>query len=134
MALDVSGGWEPQDDLRILEALGLGFSEYMLQGLQTCMAQLEDISPEAVLAVRDELTRYESAKAAKTAADLANTESKTLIKADVLSWQPSKSGELVGLDAELADAKLQIANYFAFCPYTSGASTGSTGMTSLIRS
>lgn len=134
MALDTSGNWVAGDDLRVLEALGLGFSEYMLKGLQTCMNQLEGISPEAVLAVRDELTRYETAKAAKTAADLANTESKTLIKADVLEWEPSKSGELVGLDAEIADTKLKIANYFAFCPYTAGAGGGATGMTSLIRS
>lgn len=134
MALDISGNWEAGDDLRVLEALGLPFSQYMLQGLQTCMNQLEDISPEAVLAVKDELTRYETAKAAKSAADLANTESKTLIKADVLEWEPSKSGELVGMDAEIADSRNQIANYFAFCPYTAGASTGTTGMTSLIRS
>ena len=134
MALDTTGNWVAGDDLRVMEALGLGFSQYMLQGLQTCMNQLEDISPEAVLAVRDELTRYETAKSAKTAADLANTESKTLIKADVLEWEPSKSGSLVGLDAEIADTKLKIANYFAFCPYTAGTGAGATGMTSLIRS
>lgn len=117
MALDTSGNWSAGDDLRVLDALGMDFSEYGLVGLQTCMNQLEDISSGAVTKVLAAVSRYEAAKAIKTATDLANTEDKVLVKADVLSWEVSKGGNS-GLSAEIMDARIEVMRYFEFCPYT----------------
>jgi hypothetical protein len=52
MALDTSGAWEPGDDLRLIEALGSGFSEYILKGIGVCMNDVERISAGAVPRIR----------------------------------------------------------------------------------
>ena len=65
--------------------------------------------------VLNELDRFEAAKAAQTAADLANPENKTLVRADVLAWQVGAG--VVGTSRELADAQMNIRNAFASCQY-----------------
>jgi hypothetical protein len=127
MALDTSGNWVAGDDLRVIEALHLGFSQYMLEGIQVCMNDLERISGDAVVRVRTALVRYEAARAAKIAADLGNTEDKMLTKADVLEWSRSMGG---GVSVEMGAASEQVRSYFSSCPYVPQRQFG----TALIRS
>jgi hypothetical protein len=131
MALDTSGNWSSGDDFRVLEALEMPFSEYILEGLRTCMAQLESIDADVVLQVQDALDRYEAARDAKKVADLANTENKLLVQADVLKWAAGNG--MNGVVAELQTARELVMRYFDFCPYTPN-SAESTGATQLIRS
>ena len=135
MALDTSGAWVAGDDLRIIEALGLPFGSFTLKCTQDCANQLEDMSPQAVLNVRAALDEYEAAKAAESAQNLSDTEGKTLIKADVLEWEPDASGQPSGAQKEMARAKAEIAQYFAFCSCMGGLQGGSGyGAAPLVRS
>lgn len=134
MALDVSGNWQTGDDLRVIEALGVPFGGYSLECVQNCCGQLEDLSPEAVLNVRALLDEYEAAKAAQSSQNLADTEGKTLIQADVLRWEADSSDKASGAQLEMMRAKQEIAQYFAFCSCLAGfLGSGSYG-TPLIRS
>ena len=91
MALDVSGNWQTGDDLRIITALSLPFGSFTLKCIQDCCGQLEAMSPEAVLEVRTLLDEYEAAKTAESSQNLADSEGKTLVKADVLEWEVDDS-------------------------------------------
>jgi len=135
MALDTSGAWVAGDDLRIIEALGLPFGSFTLKCTQDCANQLEDMSPQAVLNVRAALDEYEAAKAAESTQNLSDTEGKTLIKADVLEWEPDASGQPSGAQKEMTRAKAEIAQYFAFCSCMGGLQGGSGyGTAPLVRS
>ena len=134
MALDTSGSWVAGDDLRIIEALGAPFGQYTLTCVQNCCGQLEDMSPEAVLNVRALLDEYEAAKAAESTQNLSDTESKTLIRADVLEWSTNPTGTPSGPQKEMMRAQAEIAQYFAFCSCLAGFLGGQTGGTPLIRS
>ena len=135
MALDVSGNWVAGDDLRIIEALGLPFGDYTLTCTQNCANQLEDMSPEAVLRVRVLLDEYEAAKLAQSTADLADTEGKTLVEADVLRWERNGAGEVSGPQQEMLRTQQELAQYFAFCSCMGGLQGGGAyGQTALIRS
>ena len=130
MALDTSGNWEAGDDLRIIEALMLPFGSYTLTCVQNCMAQLEDMSPEAVLRVRELLDEYEAAKEAEQGSNLGDTEGKVLVKADVLEWQVTGQGQPSGAQQEMNRARHEIAQYFAFCsclPQSPGGGGGIGG-------
>jgi hypothetical protein len=134
MALDTSGNWVAGDDLRVIEALGAPFGSYTLECVQNCCNQLEDLSAQAVLNVRSALDEYEAAKLAESTSNLADTEGKTLVKADVLEWEKDGSGQQSGAQKEMQRAKGEIAQYFAFCSCLGGViSSGSYG-TPLIRS
>jgi len=124
MALDTSGNWEAGDDLRIIEALGLPFGTYTLDCVQKCMNELEDMSPEAVLRVRALLDEYEAAKTAEKESNLADTEGKVLVKADVLEWEVTGKGEMSGSQQEMLRAQYEIAKYFAFCSCLGNALPG----------
>ena len=115
MALDTSGHWETGDDLRLIEALGLPFGSFTLECIQNCCAQLEDMSPEAVLRVRVLLDEYEAAKNAEQESNLGDTEGKVLIQADILHWQVTGQGQPSGAQQEMNRAQDEIAKYFAFC-------------------
>ena len=137
MALDTSGHWESGDDLRIVEALMLPFGEYVLSCTQSCMAQLEAMSPEAVLRVRALLDEYEAADQVEQEQNLGNSEGKVLVQADVLSWEVVNGG-ISGATQEKASVRDEIARYFAFCSclgsiLPGGPGTG-YGTASLIRS
>ena len=136
MALDTTGNWVAGDDLRIIEALMLPFGSYTLDCVQNCCNQLEDMSSQAVLNVRALLDEYEAAKSAESTQNLADTEGKTLVKADVLEWEKDGSGEPSGAQKEMQRTRMEIANYFAFCSCLAGSlpGNGSYGTTSLIRS
>ena len=138
MALDTSGNWEAGDDLRVIEALMLPFGEYTLSCTQSCMAQLEDMSPEAVLRVRALLDQYEAADQAETDQNLGDTEGKVLVKADVLEWEVVNGG-IAGTTQEKASVRDEIARYFSFCSCLGGMLPGSGGVggygtASLVRS
>jgi hypothetical protein len=134
MALDVSGNWVAGDDLRLIEALLLPFGTYTLDCVQKSCAQLEDMSADAVLKVRALLDEYEAAKTAEKTANLANTEGKTLVKADVLEWERGSADSMSGPQEEMARSRSEIANYFAFSPCMSSFGGSSAYMTSLVRS
>ena len=134
MALNVSGNWQAGDDLRIIEALKVPFGDYTLTCVQNCCNQLEDMSAQAVINVRAALDEYEAAESAESPQNLANTEGKTLIKADVLSWSPDPVGTPSGAQKEMNRAQDEIAQYFAFCSCLGGLLGNSTQGTSLIRS
>ena len=134
MALDVTGNWVAGDDLRVIEALMLPFGSYTLTCTQNCMNQLEDMSPEAVLAVKALLTEYETAKTAESTSNLADTEGKTLVKADVLEWERNGASQASGPQQEMSRTRAELKNYFAFCSCMSGLSGGSAYGTPLIRS
>jgi hypothetical protein len=116
MALDTTGNWVAGDDLRVIEALMLPFGTYVLDCCQNCMNQLEDMSPEAVLRVRELLDQYEAADDADTNQNTGDTEGKVLVKADVLEWEVvgGKSG-MTGPQKEKAKIRYELWNYFAFC-------------------
>ena len=146
MALDVTGVWEPGDDLRVIEALGLPFGSYVLDCVQNCMNQLEDISPEACVRVRALLDQYEAADDADTEQNTGDVEGKVLVKADVLEWEVvgGKTG-LTGPQKEKAKIRYDLWNYFAFCSCLGslnpnnglpggGGMVGGYGSGSLIRS
>ena len=133
MALDTTGSWVAGDELRIVEALGVPFGQYSLTCVENSCNQLEDMSGQAVLNVRAALDEYEAAKAAATTQDLADTEGKTLVKADVLEWEKNFN-PASGPQKEMARARNEIAQYFAFSTCLSGLMGNSTYGTSLIRS
>lgn len=110
--LDVSGSWTEGDQYRVLEVLGLGMSQYMVDGITTCMNDMVDALAARVVV---DLDRYDAAKAAQTAADLTNPENKTLIKADVLEWQVSAGG--AGTAREMSSAASDVRLAFASCPH-----------------
>ena len=92
MALNTTGNWEAGDDLRVIECLGVPFGSYTLTCIQNCANQLEIMSDQAVLNVKEALTEYEAAKTAQTAQDLSNSEGKELVKAAVLEWALKGNG------------------------------------------
>jgi hypothetical protein len=134
MALDISGNWESGDDLRVIEVLGLPFGSFTLDCTQNCCNQLEDISADAVLKVKGYLTDWETARTAMETQNLADTEGKTLVKADVLEWERDPSGQMSGPSSEMEYNKMKIAEYFAFCSCMGGLQGGSMHQTPLIRS
>lgn len=139
MALDITGVWSLGDDLRVIEALLLPFGSYTLDCTQNCMNQLEDMSSKAAQRVLVLLDEYEAAKAAESASNVGDTEGKTLIKADVLEWEPNGAGVLSGPQSEMNRIRMELWNYFAFCSCMGSAGGGSGGSggygaTRLIRS
>lgn len=134
MALDLSGNWVAGDDLRVIEALMLPFGSYTLTCTQDCMNQLEDMSPQAVLNVRALLDEYDAALVAEKTSNLADTEGKTLVKADVLEWERNGIGQLSGPQQEIARVRSELNRYFAFCSCVSGFFGSNAYTTPLIRS
>ena len=112
--LDTSGNWVAGDDLRLIEALMLPFSEYVLTCTGNCANQLEDMSPEAVLRVRALLDEYEAADLIETEQNTNNSEGKVLVEADVLVWHVVNGG-ISGATQEKAKIREEIARYFSFC-------------------
>lgn len=134
MALDTSGNWVAGDDLRVIKALKLPFGSYTLTCAQSCMNQLEDMSADAVLAVRTLLDQYEAAETAQITTNLADTEGKTLVKADVLEWETNRGDVPSGPQLEMARVQYELSNYFAFCSCLGGLNGSGAYTTSLIRS
>ena len=135
MALDTSGLWDAGDDLRIIEVLEVPFGSYTLDCTGNCCNQLEGMSPGAVTNVKALLNEYDAAKTAQINQNLADTEGKTLVKADVLEWQVNGAGAPSGPQLEMWRCRNEIANYFAFCSCLGSLLQNSMGYsTSLIRS
>ena len=141
MALDTSGVWSLGDDLRVIEALLLPFGQYTLQCTQNCMNELESISSRAATNVIGLLDEYDAAKDAESNSNVGDTEGKTLIKADVLEWEPNGQGVMSGPQTEMNRIRMELWNYFAFCscmggmnPNNGGSGMGGYGSGRLIRS
>ena len=130
MALDTTGHWEAGDDLRIIEALLVPFGQYTLTCLHGCMAELDQMSPRAVLRVRELLDEYDAADQADSEQNNSNAEGKVLVKADVLEWEVR--GGQSGPQAEKEKIRTEIWNYFAFCsclaPYKPDGGFGSAAI------
>ena len=134
--LDVSGNWVAGDDLRVIECLMMPFGEYVLDCTRNCMNQLEVMSPEAVLRVRALLDEYDAADQAESNQNLADTEGKVLVKADVLEWEVIGNG-VAGTTQEKGNIRTEIARYFSFCSCLGSILPGTNGYygsASLIRS
>lgn len=134
--LDVNGNWVAGDDLRVIECLMLPFGEYVLDCTRNCMNQLEAMSSDAVLRVRALLDEYEAADQAESDQNLADTEGKVLVKADVLEWEVTGNG-VSGLVQEKGNIRAEVARYFSFCSCLGSilpGTSGHYGATTLIRS
>ena len=118
----------------MIEALRVPFGSFTLTCTQDCCNQLEDLSAQAVLNVRALLDEYEAAKAAESTANLADTEGKTLVKADVLEWEVDSPDMPSGAQQEMMRAQDEIAKYFAFCSCLYGLMDNGYSGTNLIRS
>lgn len=135
MALDTSGAWTAGDDLRVIKVLGLPFGSYVLTCVQNCMNQLEVMSSEAAIEVVAILNAYDVARTARTDVNLADTEGKTLVQADVLKWQVNDPSQASGPQQEMLILSEELALYFAFCSCLQGfLGASGDGSTPLIRS
>jgi hypothetical protein len=98
------------------------------------MNDLQDMSTAAQQDVLDLLTSYETAEATQITTNLADTEGKTLVKADVLMWQPDGLGQPSGPQQEMLRCRMELGTIFAFCSCLGGALPGNSHNTALIRS
>lgn len=134
MALNLTGSWTAGDDLRVIKVLGLPFGSYTLTCVQNCMNQLEEMSPEAAALVVGILDAYDTAYSARSTTNLADTEGKTLIQADVLKWQVNDGSQPSGPQLEMMALRDELAQYFAFCSCLGGFGGSGDYTTALIRS
>ena len=136
--LDVTGNWDAGDDLRIIEALLVPFGQYTLSCVGNCCNSLEDMSPEAVLRVKALLDEYDAASVVESEQNLSDKEGKVLVKADVLEWEVTGQGVPTGPEQEINKIRMELWNYFAFCPCLAGLNPnngiGGYGTTALYRS
>lgn len=98
------------------------------------MNDLQAMSTVAQQDVLDLLTSYETAEAAQEAANLADTEGKTLIKADVLSWSPDGADKPSGPQKQMMSDRMHLQSIFAFCSCLGSVLGGNAYTTPLIRS
>lgn len=131
--LDTSGLWSDGDDYRIIKALSLPFGTFVQDCMITSMNQLQAMSVTAQQEVLDLLADYDTANAAQTAQNLANTEGKTLVEADVLKWQVTGNG-MSGPQAEMLRVKAELSDIFAFSTCLAGYLGNNGWGTPLIRS
>jgi len=133
--LDTSGLWTEGDDYRVIKALRVPFGTYTLDCIAGCMNDLQAMSTVAQQEVLDLLTAYETAEAAQIATNLADTEGKTLVKADVLEWERDGVGRPSGPQQEMLRCRDELGVIFAFCSCLAGLSGGfGAYSTALIRS
>ena len=131
--LDTTGLWSAGDDYKVIKAMGLPFGTFTQDCVITCCNQLQDMSVQAQQDVLDLLADYDAADTAQTEQNLSNTEGKTLIKADVLSWSVTGGG-MTGPQSEKLRVQDELGKIFSFCPCLSGYLGGDVYGTSLIRS
>jgi hypothetical protein len=131
--LDTSGLWSDGDDYRVIKVLSLPFGTFTQECMITSMNQLQAMSVAAQQEVLDLLADYDTADAAQTAQNLANTEGKTLVEADVLKWQVTGNG-MSGPQAEKLRIQSELSNIFAFSTCLSGYLNNYGYGTTLIRS
>jgi hypothetical protein len=133
--LDTSGLWSEGDDYRLVKALAVPFGSYTLSCVAGCMNDLQAMSVTAQQDVLDLLAAYEAAEMVKSEVNLADTEGKTLIKADVLMWQVNDPSQPSGPQQEMVAIRDELSTIFAFCSCLQGL-LGASGAysTPLIRS
>ena len=132
--LDVSGLWSDGDDYRLIKALRVPFGTYTLDCIAGCMNDLQAMSTVAQQDVLDLLTSYETAETAQETANLADTEGKTLIKADVLEWSPDGTDKPSGPQKQMMADRMHLQSIFAFCSCLGGLQSATSYVTPLIRS
>lgn len=125
--------WVAGDAEAILGVMGLAITEFNLTQINSCMDQLEALSPISVAAVQSILTQYEAAEDLLAELNTTGT-GKTLIQADVLKWEVDKGGGYTFSPAtEMQRLAAEIGRYFADCMGIEPAKAY-FGVTSLIRS
>ena len=125
--------WEPGDDLRIIDALELPFSQYTQECVGECCMALADLSEDAVDNVRNALAKFEAAQEVVEAENLSNNTGETLVKADVLEWEPVVD-MATGPRAEMARNQGLVLRYFSSCTCLSGLLPDTDIITRLERS
>lgn len=115
--LDPSSGFSESDDIRLLIASGLIVSPYTIEVIRQGMNLLGEISVTAVNNVLDLIDQFENAQVKYNELNMTS-DSKTLIKADVLEWKP---GAIYSVQGEIGRIRGLIYQYMALCPlYSSG--------------
>ena len=132
--LDVSGLWSEGDDYRLIKALLVPFGTYTLNCIASCMNDLQAMSTTAQQDVLDLLTSYETAETVQETTNLADTEGKTLIQADVLSWSPDGTDKPSGPQRQMMADRAHLQSIFAFCTCLGGLQGETSYTTVLIRS
>jgi hypothetical protein len=128
--LNTAAGWVSGDEMRVLIASGLLVSGYHKEQMIVCMNELAALSPTLVGPVQDLLDQFEEAQTNMTSLN-ASGNGKTLIKADVLEWEPSQLGMSYSPEREISRIQGLLYQYFGSCPlFGNGFST----YTKLIRS
>jgi hypothetical protein len=97
------------------------------------MNDICDYAPETIDLIQSLISEYEDAYAKIVQ---LNTESngKTLVKADVLEWEPGKAGEGYSPEREMERIRGDLSVYFGSCPIFNGASYNTGGSAAVIRS
>lgn len=133
--LDTSGLWSEGDDYRLIKALMVPFGSYTLNCVASAMNDLQAMSTVAQQDVLDLLADYEAALTVRSEVNLADTEGKTLIQADVLKWQVNDATQPSGPQQELASIRDELSTIFAFSSCLQGLLGASpSGPTQLVRS
>lgn len=132
--LDTSGVYSAGDDYRVVKALLLPFSTFTQDCVAGCMNTLETQSTAAATDLVALLNAWDVADAAQTTDNLSQTDGKkVLVKADVLEWQVTGSGQ-TGPQAEKSKIVSEIWQLMSSCPCLAGYMPSSGGGTPLIRS
>lgn len=125
--------WVPGEAEAILKVLNLTVSAYNLSQINRCMDELAAISPPAQGWVQALLIDYAAALEAASNLNMAGT-GKTLVKADVLEWEPDQGGAYTFSPVtEMRRIADEMVRYFGPCMGIEPAS-GFYGATPLIRS
>ena len=113
MMLDEELGWSEGDDIRVLVALGIGLGYYQKTQIIADMNYLGNKMPEAVPLVLEAVSDYEGAQDKYRTLN-SSTDTRTLIKADVLEWESSVPGVTYGPEREVSRARSLLQQYFSF--------------------
>lgn len=125
--------WVAGNAEAILGVMGLAITEFNLTQVNSCMDQLETLSPTSVTAVQSILTQYTAAETLLAELNTTGT-GKTLVQADVLKWEVDKGGGYTFSPAtEMQRLANEISRYFSDCMGIEAANPY-FGVTSLIRS
>ena len=122
MTLETSGVYSIGDELKVLSALELPFSQYSEACITGCMNDLEKFHPGAAGELVKLLAEFETAKKAESSNNMAQSGGgKTLVKADVLEWEIDHSQVGGGPQKEVKRIRKEIALYMSGCSCLGGA-------------
>jgi hypothetical protein len=134
MTLNTACGWVNTDPVNLLIAAGVGASAYEISQVTMCMNYICDYAPEMVSLIQGLIGAFQDAQDKMTELNSASN-GKTLIKADVLEWEPDKSvGTGYSPEREITRIRGLLKQYMSGCTIICGHGYNGGGTTSLIRS